>query len=54
MNESHKISSSKYNSISGDQIHEYVFITGKGTKRTSETRHMTEAQATAHKKALGL
>ena len=32
--------------------HQYVFVYGKGSKRTSETRHMTEAQAEAHKSNL--
>ena len=54
MNESHKISSSyKYNKF-GEQLHQYVFITGKGTSRSSETRHMTETQASEHKKQLGI
>ncbi len=53
MNESHKISSSnKYHK--GEQLHEYVFITGKGANRASETRHMTALQAAAHKKQLGI
>jgi len=31
---------------------QYVFITGSGSKRRSETRHMTEAQAQAYKTQL--
>ena len=30
----------------------YVFIYGQGTKRKSETRHMSAAQAEAYKKQL--
>ena len=32
--------------------HMYTFVYGKGSKRTSETRHMTPAQAEAHKSNL--
>ena len=32
--------------------HQYVFVYGKGSKRTSETRHMTTAQAESHKSYL--
>lgn len=46
-----KISSSnRYDK--GVQLHQFTFVRGSGAKRTSETRHMTDAAAEQHKKNL--
>ena len=46
-----KISTS--NKLVGTQpICMYTFVVGAGKKTTSETRHMTEAQAAMHKRVL--
>jgi len=31
----------------------FTFVTGEGKKKTSTTRHMTEADANVHKQVLG-
>jgi len=43
--------STKKNKIDGKTLHMYTIVTGHGSKRTSTTRHMTEEQASALKKA---
>lgn len=52
-----QVSASKVSSsneyVGDEQLHQYVFIIGEGSNRSSETRHMTEAQARAHKSKLG-
>ena len=49
-----KISASnKVSTIDNKRINMYTVVQGKGSKRTSQTRHMTEPQADALRKSLG-
>ena len=43
--------STKTQKVGGNTLHMYTIVTGKGSKRTSVTGHMTEAQASIMRKA---
>ncbi len=48
-----KISTHKKRNSAREIVHMYTVVSGKGSNRTSQTRHMTEAQASVLKKTLG-
>lgn len=45
--------SNNVSTIDGQRINMYTVAQGKGNKRVSHTRHMTEPQADALRKSLG-